>query len=95
MYDSIFSSMPSLSEFQQLETLILYNIESEYLNDLLNQLQSLPLLSSLVITSSKGVRNMNLIYRQIFDLRALNYCKLSLISPKSDTSLVVCTNEHS
>ena len=95
MYDYILSSIPKLSEFQQLQTLILYDIESKYLEDILNQLYSLSSLSSLVISSIDHMKNKNTIYRQIFNLSVLKYCKLSLLGWDSESTLSMCTNKYS
>ena len=86
----VLSSVPKLSEFQRLGTLILRDIQSKYPKNLWDQLHSL-----LGITSIDHVPNINLIYRQIFGLHALKYCKLSLISLNTEVPLVTCTNEYS
>lgn len=95
MYDYILSSIPKLSQFEQLRTLIFHNIESKYIENVLDQLQSLRLLSSLILDSTEDVNNRNLIYRQVFALPALKYCKLSLSSWNSKAPLEMCTNEKS
>ena len=43
IYDLVFSPIHKISKFTRLETLILNNIESNYLENLLHQLTSLPL----------------------------------------------------
>jgi hypothetical protein len=67
-YNIAFSSLYKLRKFRRLETLILHNVEFEYVENLLNQLLSLSLLSSLVITFGSSVKHRNTIYCQIFRL---------------------------
>jgi hypothetical protein len=91
-----FLSLNKLSEFYRIKTLIVRNIESTRLKNLLDQLLSLSLLSSLVIISAGTIKNRNTIYRQIFRLPALEYCQLSLGKwAGRDESLLVSTNEYS
>jgi len=73
IYDFVSSSIGKLSEFRRLETLILYNIESKYLENFLDQSTYLSLLSSLVITSVDQVKNKNTIYHQVFRLPAFQF----------------------
>jgi hypothetical protein len=76
-YNCMFSSFYKLSDFKRVETLILHqHIEYEYQESFLDQLFSLPLLSSLNITFNGIVRNKDVIYSQIFRLPTLKYCKL-------------------
>ena len=95
MNDIILLSIPNLSDFQRLETLILYDIESQYLENLLNQLRSLSLLSSLFISSIETVPSKSTIYQQIFRFPALKYCKISLMGQVSGDLLPVCIDKHS
>ena len=95
MYDYVLSSISKLSKFQQLETLILDNIESKYFEYVLNQLRRLSLLSSLVISSINTVKNKYIIYRQVFGLPTLQYCKLSLSGWSDSELLPISTNEYS
>jgi hypothetical protein len=95
MYDFAFSIISKLSMFDRIETLILDNIESKYLENLFNQLLFLPLLSSLVINSVDKIKNRSTIYRQIVRLPALKYCKLSFEGSTDDGVLSVSTNEYS
>ncbi|CAF1253628.1 unnamed protein product [Rotaria sp. Silwood1] len=93
--DHIFSSISILSNFIQLENLSFHDIKSDYLNQLLIHLHSLPSLSSLIIHCIDNVQNKNIIYRRIFRLPVLKYCKLSLNEPFSLISLLIATNEFS
>ena len=96
MYDVIFSSIGKLSRFARIETLILNNIAKECFEVLLDQFASLSFLSALVITLADELMDRNHIYRRIFRLPALKYCKLSLIEYyKDDKPLPICTDEYS
>lgn len=78
LYDLASSPIRILPELIRLETLMIHNIESKYLEKLLHQLISLPLLSSLVIVSVDDIENRTPIYRLILGLPALKYCSLTL-----------------
>ena len=78
IYDLVSSPIRMLSNFLRLERLILDNIESNYLTALLPQLISLPILSSLTISSVGRFAEENNIYHYIFRLPTLKYCKLSI-----------------
>ncbi|CAF3846998.1 unnamed protein product [Adineta steineri] len=75
MYDD---EVLSLLNKISLRTLILENIESNRLRNLLNQLTSLSYLSSLSIITVDQVPCKNYIYREVFHLPSLRYCRLSL-----------------
>ncbi|CAF3727073.1 unnamed protein product [Adineta steineri] len=85
-----------LSKFIQLERLILENISSEYVENILKDIACLPNLSSLVIIVEDHVKNVNECYLGIFRLPKLKYCKISLGNYNfiSD-SLPYATNEFS
>jgi hypothetical protein len=87
-----FSLIPKLI---QLRTLIIENIQSKYLENLLNDLFVLPHLSSLVIICNSYVPNRNTVYQQIFRLSALKYCKLSIHAPYPPEQLSIATNQFS
>ncbi|CAF3154433.1 unnamed protein product [Rotaria sp. Silwood2] len=93
--DLIFSPVRIVLKLIRLETLILDNIQSKYLPNILNRLVSLPNLHSLIIISIKSVRNLNNVYRQIFRLPALKYCKISLKECVESESLTIATDEIS
>lgn len=93
--DHMFSSSSILSKFIQLENLVIHDVKSDYLNELLIHLVSLPCLSSLVIDCIDNVKNQNDIYRQIFRLPVLKYCKLSLSELLNVVSLPISTTEFS
>ncbi|CAF1375082.1 unnamed protein product [Rotaria sp. Silwood1] len=93
--DYIFSSSSILSKFIQLENLLIHDIKSDYLNELLIHLVSLPCLYSLVIDCIDNVTNKNIIYRQIFCIPVLKYCKLSLNEPFNLIPLPITTTEFS
>ncbi|CAF2116346.1 unnamed protein product [Rotaria magnacalcarata] len=82
-----------LSTFCQLGRLIVDNIQSKYLENLLLQLMSLSSLTSLTIISLDDVNNTNLICRQIFRLPALTYCKLSMRNYRDHDVLIPSTTD--
>ncbi|CAF3384832.1 unnamed protein product [Rotaria socialis] len=96
IYDIVSSPIRILPEFRQLQRLILDNIKSKCLTQILLELFSFPGLSSLTIDSYDNIKNKNFIYHQIFRLPALKYCKLSLHGCASDDNpLPLVTNECS
>ncbi len=84
-----------LSIFTRLETLILNNIESIHLENILKDLTSLTKLSSLIISTFNHRSNKNNIYRLIFRLPILKYCKISFEDDWDDSSLSISLNESS
>ena len=95
MYDLARSSLHNLLSFNRLQCLILNNIESKCLKDLFDQLSALLSLSSLVIATIDHHPNRANIYREVFRLRTLKYCKLSLAAWKTSESLPICVDEYS
>ncbi|CAF3026920.1 unnamed protein product [Rotaria sp. Silwood2] len=95
IYGLASSPIQILSKFLQLERLILHNIQSEYLEESLLRLMSLPFLSSLTVTSLDNIKNKNVIYHQILRLPALKYCKFSLEGySNDDIPLPSTTNDY-
>ncbi|CAF1324374.1 unnamed protein product, partial [Rotaria sordida] len=88
-------SFSIISNFIQLETLILNNIEKIYLTNILKQLISLPKLHSLVINSVDIVRCNNKFYCQLFRLPTLKYCKFNIPEDDHYDVLPFSTNEYS
>ncbi len=76
-FDFYISPHRILSKFNRLETLILENIHSNHLKTVLQDIASLPNLSSLVIIPVDSVENANQLFLQIFRLSVLKYCKVS------------------
>ena len=95
MYDLILSLIDNLIKFDRIDTIILDNIEAKYIENLLEKLRSLSSLSSLVINSNDSVKNKHTIYRQVFRLPRLKYCKLSLPGWGDSQILPISTNEYS
>ena len=79
----------------RLETLIIDSIISIYIEDVVNHLSSLPVLSSLVIISIGRITNQSEIYQKIFRLPTLKYCQTSLGTLGVLNSLPVATSEFS
>jgi hypothetical protein len=86
---------PIMTNLIRLETLIINNIESNYIEQVVNQLSSLPVLSSLTITSSDNIKNQNDIYQKIFRLSQLKYCQLSIPTLRRLIPLSIAKNEFS
>ncbi|CAF1430766.1 unnamed protein product [Adineta ricciae] len=76
----------NFSMHNQTKTLILDNIDAKYIENILRDIASLSSLSSLVIITCDSVKDVNHDLLQIFRLRALKYCKLSLHSSFHHTS---------
>lgn len=71
----IFPITENILVYSQLQKLFLENIESSFLENLLNRLVVLPSLSSLTVHVGSG-SDRNNIYKQIFQLPMLKYCNL-------------------
>ncbi|CAF1153630.1 unnamed protein product [Adineta steineri] len=78
----------------QLRTLILRNIESKFLNNILTDLVCLPSLSSLVIKPIDTHPNGNDLYRQIFRLPVLKYCNVTFNEAIFSESLPIATDKE-
>ncbi|CAF4160252.1 unnamed protein product [Rotaria sordida] len=87
--------LPIMKNLTQLTTLILNNIESNYIEQIVNHLSCLPVLSSLIITSIDTIKNHKNIYYKIFRLSILKYCQILIELLQCPKSLPVATNEFS
>ncbi len=95
MYDVALSLISNILNFRRIETLVLDNIETQYLKNLLDQMSSLSSLSSLTISTADDVKDKSTIYHQIFQLSTLKYCKLSLEGRNTDWTLPINTGQYS
>ncbi|CAF4109435.1 unnamed protein product [Rotaria sordida] len=86
---------PIIANLTQLTTLIINNIESNYIEHIVNHLSSLPLLSSLIIISIDNIKNQNDIYYKIFRLPTLKYCQLLIETLRYLKPLSIAKNEFS
>jgi hypothetical protein len=84
---SILSVLTSLS---RLKTLTINDIESEYIEQIINRLSSLSVLSSLTITSTGNIKNQNDIYQKIFRFRALKYCQILIENNRKPKTIAYC-----
>ncbi|CAF1321297.1 unnamed protein product [Rotaria sp. Silwood1] len=87
--------LPIMKKLTQLKTLILNNIESNYIEQIVNHLSSLPVLSSLTIISINTIKNHKNIYYKIFRLAILKYCQILIELLQSPKLLPIATNEFS
>ncbi|CAF2054155.1 unnamed protein product [Rotaria magnacalcarata] len=90
--DIIFFPVRLASQFTRLKAIILDNIKSKYLCNILKHLASLHNLSSLVLIPIDHYRNTIEIYQCIFRLPVLKYCKISLKTDYYTDSLPIATN---
>jgi hypothetical protein len=86
---------PVMTNLTQLTTLIINNIESSHIEEVVNYLSTLPVLSSLTITSNDYIENQNDIYQQIFRLPGLKYCQMSIETKRYLRPPPTATNEFS
>ena len=78
LYDEVFSTVSNLSKITGLQTLVLEQIESKMLMNLLEQLRSSTSISSISISVIEPLAHKTEIYLQLFRLSTLKFCKLSL-----------------
>ncbi|CAF4876308.1 unnamed protein product [Rotaria socialis] len=90
--DIMFRPVRLASQLTRLKTVILDNIKSKYLCNILKHLASLRNLSSLVLIPIDHYRNTDEIYQCIFRLPVLKYCKISLKTHYRDGLLPIATN---
>ena len=97
MQDLVLTSLEKMLPFNRLESLSLVNIEYTYLESLLDRFFCLSRLSSLTIAMIDHVSNKTNIYRQIFRLPVLKYCKISWSGSawRDNSSLSECKDEFS
>lgn len=93
--DNILSSAQFIQTFSQLKKLILDNIEVKHAEDILNNAKSLPKLYSLIINIIDPVEDSNNVYRTIFRLPVLKYCKVSFQTECNINSFQMSNNEYS
>jgi hypothetical protein len=86
---------PIITNFTRLETLIINNIEADSIEQVVNHLSSLPVLSSLTITSSDYIKDQNDIYEKLFRLPALKYCQILIETKQYLQPLSIATKEFS
>ncbi|CAF3538239.1 unnamed protein product [Rotaria sp. Silwood1] len=93
--DIIFSPPRLISKFLQLEALVLDNIDTRYLNNILHHLIILPQLHSLTNNLIDFIQNSTLFYLQLFRVPKLKYCKIQFESNDDQQLLPRCTDEFS
>jgi hypothetical protein len=82
-----------LAELTKLTTLVLNNIKSNYIEDVIYNLHFLRVLS-LTITSVGYIENQDVIYKNIFDFPRLKYCQLLIETRNGSYSLPTPTNKN-
>ncbi len=87
--------LPLMTNFIRLKSLTINNIEADYIEQIVNQLSSLPVLSSFSITSNDYIKNQNDIYQKIFSLSELKYCHMSIETRQYLYPLPIPTKEFS
>jgi hypothetical protein len=95
IFDLPSSPLHLLSQFLRLQTLVLENIESRHLENLLIHLLSLPYLFSLMIISIDHLQHTNRFYHQLFSLPVLKYCKVSFKEYYDSRPLEITNNQYS
>ncbi|CAF1539264.1 unnamed protein product [Rotaria sordida] len=91
--DMIFSPIRIVSKFIRLKTLHINNIQSKYVEKLLKYLACLSYLSSLIIIVVDCVENKNKLYRRIFRLPVLKYCKVKMTKFVESEPLSIVINK--
>ncbi len=86
---------PLMTNFIRLKSLTINNIEADYIGEVVDQLSSLPVLSSLLITSNDYIKYQNNIYQKIFGLPKLKYCHMSIETRQELHPLRISTKEFS
>jgi len=84
----------SFTELTNLKTLVIHNIKSTYVEDVIYNLSFLRVLS-LTITSVGYIENQDVMYKNIFNLPRLKYCQLLIETTKGTYSLPNPTHRFS
>ncbi|CAF4437745.1 unnamed protein product, partial [Rotaria sp. Silwood2] len=83
----------SINLFSSLQCLIIYQIQSDKICQLINHLNCLPNFSSVSLYSSDYFENENSIYLSIFRLSKLKFCKLTFPSGGQRIPLPLATDQ--
>lgn len=86
---------PKINNINRLERLVIDGIGIKSIEEILHHLTSLSTLSSLTITSTDDNRISNDIYRKIFRLSTLKYCRIRIKTKRYERPLSLATNQFS
>ena len=92
--DIVFSPPDIITQFIQLETLVLDNINQKSFNNISSELLLLPKLHSLIISFAGYIKSPHIPFAQIFRLSKLKSCKLSYQEKRGVQFLPIQVTEH-